>query len=112
RNSESHHTARYRILLEYDWAVSLDRKEVCAGHSCRTGTDDGDLLVKLLSCGGNHRWHVSVLCFEILSCDKLLDVINSKRLVDASSCTFVLAVFAADSSADCRERVVFLNKLE
>ena len=53
-----------------------------------------------------------MLGLHILLGDELLDLINCKRLVDGTAGACVLAILAADASADCREGVILLYELE
>jgi len=53
-----------------------------------------------------------VVAVFIFVCDKLFDFVDCDALVDLSACASVFALMRADTSADCGERVFFLDKFQ
>ena len=106
------HAAGNGFLLEHYRAVALDGEEVSAAHAGRACADDGDLLVKLLVSAGDHGRNIAMLGLHILLGDEFLYLVYLKRCIDGAAGACVLAVFAADAAADCREGVILLDELE
>ena len=59
-----------------------------------------------------HLWHKACLSIEVLVSDELLHGIDSNRLVNGATGTGILAAAVAHATADCREGVLALDKLQ
>jgi hypothetical protein len=58
------------------------------------------------------QWNVSLIFVQIKGSNELLDLIDSQRLIDSSSCTSILTTSVTYSATDHREWVVKLDELK
>ena len=105
------HAARAFVLLEHDGLVALLGQVEGAGQAGRTGTDDGDLLVKAAGARrGHHRRDIAGRSVQIALGDELLDLVDSHSLVYTTTGAGVLAAAVAHAAADSGQRVLALDE--
>ncbi len=112
RNAVNHHAARLVMFFKDGRLVTHGSQVVGTGKTCRAGTDDSDLLAPLLNLvglNGNFR-NITGLLEEIALSDELLNLVDGNCLVDSTTGAGFLALTVADTSADSRERVLFLDE--
>ena len=113
RDAVHHHAAGLLVLLKHDGRVAEKCQVVRAGEACRTGTDDGDLLVEVVVDGGNSAVGQGVLGLrKVVVGDELLHRIDGDGLVDGAARAGVLAALVADAAAHGGERVHGANELD
>lgn len=110
--TSDHSGAELSCLIEYGGSVTLLCKIERTGHTCGTGTDNGDLLLIGLAGLVDHGRNEARSFMHIHIGNKLLDFIDSNCLIDIASGTFYFAAVVADSSAYCREGILFLDKFK
>ena len=113
RDAVHHHAAWLLVLLEHDGRVAEKCQVVRAGKACRTGTDDGDLLVEVVVDRGNGAPRHGMLGLrEVVVGHELLDRVDGDGLVDGATGACVLAALVADAAAHGGERVHGADELD
>ena len=102
-NAIGEHATRALVLLEHDGLVALLGQIESTGQAGRTGTDDGDLLIKAASARRRHHGRdVAGRGIQIALGDELLDLVDGHG--------GVLAAAVAHTAADSGQRVLALNE--
>ena len=110
-NAIGEHATRAFVLLEHDGLVALLGQIESAGQAGRTGTDDGDLLIKAASARrGHHRWDIAGRGIQIALGDKLLDLVDSHGGVHTAAGAGILTAAVAHTAADSGQRVLALDE--
>ena len=110
-NTVGEHAARALVFLEHDGLVTLLGQIEGAGQTGRTGTDDGDLLVKAAGTRrGHHRWDIAGRGIQIALGDKLLDFVDGHGGVHTAAGAGILTAAVAHTAADSGQWVLALNE--
>ena len=110
-NAIGEHATRALVLLEHDGLVALLGQIEGAGQAGRTGTDDGDLLIKAASARRrNHGRDVAGRGIQIALGDELLDLVDSHGGVHTAAGAGILTAAVAHTAADSGQRVLALNE--
>ena len=110
-NAIGEHATRALVLLEHDGLVALLGQIESAGQAGRTGTDDGDLLIKAASARRrNHGRDVAGRGIQIALGDELLDLVDSHGGVHTAASAGILAAAVAHAAADGGQRVLTLDE--
>ncbi len=102
------------MFLKYRRLISFCCQIVGCGKTCRSRADNGDLLLPLGQSVGcdHHRRNISGLLMQIQLCNKLLNCVNCYGFIHRTAGTGCLTPPVADTSADCRERIVLLDQCQ
>ena len=110
-NAVGEHAARALVFLEDDGLVALLGQIESAGQAGRTGTDDGDLLIKAASARRRHHGRdVAGRGIQIALGDELLDLVDGHGGVHTAAGAGVLAAAVAHTAADSGQRVLALDE--
>ena len=112
-NAVGEHAARALVFLEDDGLVALLGQIESAGQAGRTGTDDGDLLIKAASARRRHHGRdVAGRGIQIALGDELLDLVDGHGGVHTAAGAGILAAAVAHTAADSGQRVLALNECQ
>ena len=110
-NAVGEHAARALVFLEHDGLVALLGQIEGTGQTCRTGTDDGDLLVEAAGTRrGHHGWDIAGRGIKIALGDELLDLVDSHGGVHTAAGAGILTAAVAHAAADSGQRVLTLDE--
>ena len=110
-NSVNEHTSGNLVFLENSRAIAFFRQVERARKSSRASADNRDFLLKLAPVRRNNFfWDKPCRRVQIFLSDEFLYFVNGNRFVNRSAGTCRLAPLVADSPANRRERIFFLDK--
>ena len=112
RYAEREHAAGDGVAVKHRDGVALVCKVICAAHAGRARADDCYFLGIRSADLVHHLGDKARRLVHVMVGDKSLDLVYRDGLVDAAAGAFGLAALVAYASADCRERVLFLYKLQ
>jgi len=107
-NADGEHAAQHRQFFEDRHLIAFESQIVGTGQTSWSRADDRHLFVTLDFDFG----HIAGFRAQIEIGYKPFDKVNGHRFVHLPSRTGRLTRMMADPSADCRQRILFLNELQ
>ena len=111
-DAKHQHAAGHRVLVEHGYGIALVCQIISTAHTRRACTDHGDFSGVWLADLVEHFGHKAGFFIQIMVSNEALHFINGNCLVHAASGAFLFTAFVADSAADCREGIFFLNQFQ